>query len=126
MPRKSKESQVFTPVITRSQRIRTPVDVSPEVAGVFRGIVNSCAASHFQVSDSPLLVSYSMTCVALRQPGLSLRDFLDLARMQALLATRLRLAPSTRDRRGPANKRNDGRMGIDEALEHFENSHDPN
>lgn len=102
MPRKSVESHLTVVptadavAVTRIARVRPPPGLSDAVAREFQAIANACAAEHFRPSDCVLLASYAELAVMARSPDLSLDDFVKIARTQALLATRLRLAPSTR------------------------------
>jgi phage terminase small subunit len=90
--------------ITRVPRVRPPAHLTPAAAAEFRAIVGTLEASHFRASDVPLLAAYCMLIVASRNPEISVNDFLKIARGMALLATRLRLAPSTRGHHSSTNR----------------------
>ena len=82
--------------ITRVPRVRPPAHLSEAAMKEFRDITATLEASHFRPSDVPLLAAYAQLIVASRDPEITLNDFLKVSRGMALLATRLRLAPSTR------------------------------
>jgi hypothetical protein len=81
-------------------------------AEIFRSIVDSCAPDHFRKSELPLLCSYC-TAVNLSRwyahevnegDGNYRRHWLDATKLVALLASRLRLAPSTRLDKGKVER----------------------
>ncbi len=102
MPRKSAEThltvvhQAEAAAIQRVARVRPPAGMPDVVAREFLTIVNSCVADHFRQSDVPLLARYVELIAIAQGPDLSLSDHLKVCKTMALLATRLRLAPSTR------------------------------
>jgi hypothetical protein len=84
-------------------RVEPPLDLTETEASAFRRLVASCPASHFVPSDMPLIVSYvQATLVSRRAASLLEEDasyitiWEKATRMQATLATRLRLAPQAR------------------------------
>lgn len=102
MPRKSQASHltVVAPsagqAVTRIPRVRVPDYLTELAASEFRTIVSTLAAEHFRPSDVPLLARYAELCAMARAEGITVDDHLKISRTMALLATRLRLAPSTR------------------------------
>jgi hypothetical protein len=97
-----------------SHRIQPPHDLTKDEAALFRELVASCSANHFVLSDRPLLIAYVQTVLASRHRAkASRRDPKLLAmwektvRMLAVLASRLKLAPSARPRH-EANSRVQG------------------
>lgn len=95
--RKSKASQEIARVneIVSTPRISPPEWLTPHCREEFFDIVNSLAADHFRPSDAPLLARYCQTIVACNSAADS-TEFAMLARLQASLAVKLRLCPSTR------------------------------
>jgi hypothetical protein len=85
-------------------RIDPPADLSEAEAEAFRRIVADCTADHFVASDVPLLVSYVQSTLLSRRAARALSNgngdalvvWQTATKMQATLATRLRLAPQAR------------------------------
>jgi phage terminase small subunit len=84
-------------------RLKPPADLTREEQELFRHMVGVCAPDHFVESDVPLLVNYCQATLLCRRASEKLREdaswinIWDKAgRMQATLATRLRLAPQAR------------------------------
>jgi hypothetical protein len=80
----------------RIARIRPPPAMAPNVRAHWISIVNSLSADHFRPSDSPLLSRYVECCAMAEAEDITIADHLRICKTMALLATRLRLAPSTR------------------------------
>lgn len=102
MPRKSINAHLTVVPTTdaakiqRVARVRAPAWMTDAAASEFRDIVSTLSADHFRPSDVPLLARYAELCAMARAEDISLDDHLKISRTMALLATRLRLAPSTR------------------------------
>lgn len=86
-----------------SSRLRPPADLGKNEARLFREIVASCSPSHFVHSDAPLLAAYcTAVCISrdaareLATDAAAIVAWEKSTRMQATLATRLRLAPQSR------------------------------
>jgi hypothetical protein len=85
-------------------RVAPPADLIATESELFRRIVADCSPDHFVASDTPLLVSYVQATLIARNAakalaagdGDALAVWSQAARMQATLATRLRLAPQAR------------------------------
>jgi hypothetical protein len=91
------------PLYPAGSRVQTPDDLTPSEAGLFKHLVHSCAPDHFVSSDVPLLVSYVQSTLIARNAAKAMTKNPRLAstwersvRMQATLATRLRLSPQAR------------------------------
>jgi hypothetical protein len=91
------------PLYPAGSRVQTPDDLTASEAGLFKHLVHSCAPEHFVSSDVPLLVSFVQATLASRNAAKAMKKNPKLAavwektvRMQATLATRLRLAPQAR------------------------------
>ena len=85
------------------QRLVPPLDLNAGEAKLFRELVAACAPDHFVHSDMPLLVSFVQATLLSRAAATALvKDVAMIGiwekavRMQATLATRLRLAPQAR------------------------------
>jgi hypothetical protein len=103
MPRKPGRkslASLTTPNVTGEQpRITAPASLTPRERRLFNEIVAACAPDHFRDSDIPLLASFIsatlMSRATANKPKL-FATFEKATRLQASLACRLRLAPSTR------------------------------
>jgi hypothetical protein len=89
---------------TQKLRLTAPDFLNDREAVIFASIVDSCSPDHFRKSELPLLCSY-VTAVNLSRWHASQvneghadhhRKWLECTKLVALLASRLRLAPSTR------------------------------
>lgn len=104
MPRKSSAALSVIPITSAHKRISPPTDLSPPEANLFRAIINQVAPNHFTESDAPLLISYVQSTLLSRRAAKALASgdasalpvWDRTTRMQATLATRLRLAPQSR------------------------------
>ena len=84
--------------------MQTPDDLTASEAGLFKHLVHSCAPEHFVSSDVPLLVSFVQATLAsrnacakaMKKNPKSASMWERSVRMQATLATRLRLSPQAR------------------------------
>jgi hypothetical protein len=99
--RKSAASLAIFPNVTGTPpRLKPPEDlVNHEERALFQEIVGHCHPAHFRASDIPVLVSYVQATLMARQMA---RDPEQMAvwekavKLQAMLATRLRLTPASR------------------------------
>ena len=104
MPRKTAEERNLTVINFEHKRLTPPEHLTDREAKIFRDIVESSDPRHFRKAELPLLCSY-VTAVNLSQwhakkinegdPNHH-RPWLETTKLVALLASRLRLAPSTR------------------------------
>ena len=102
--RQSSAALSVIPIERGRQRLQPPQDLSATEAALFRSIVTQCAPDHFAESDAPLLTSFVQSTILSRKAAKALTSgdasalpVWDRAtRMQATLATRLRLAPQSR------------------------------
>jgi hypothetical protein len=101
--RPSADDLNIIPLYPTGSRVQTPDDLAPSEATLFHHLVRSCAPDHFVASDVPLLVSFVQATLASRRSAKAMTRNPKLAavwekatRMQATLATRLRLAPQAR------------------------------
>jgi hypothetical protein len=85
------------------RRLEPPADLTATEAAIFREIIATCSADHFVDSDRHLLVSFVQATLLSRKAAKTLEtdatalQIWDKAtKMQATLATRLRLAPQAR------------------------------
>lgn len=93
-------SALMTPNVSGKQsRVIAPASLLPSERQLFAEIVEACDPSHFRNSDIPLLTSFvQATLMALgnaNKPS-KLSDWKEAVKIQAMLATRLRLAPQSR------------------------------
>jgi hypothetical protein len=101
--RKSAAALVESNVTGRPPRQDPPSHLSDDERTLFVELVESCAPSHFVESDLPLLVSFVQATLLVRRAATGMIDDPDLiavfekaVKLQATLATRLRLAPQSR------------------------------
>src|SRR5262245_14199883 len=99
--RPSSASLVAFPGVTdTSARLTPPSFLTNAEQSLFSEIVNGTDARHFVASDLPLLASYVKASLLARDaPDLSDEAFAaweKAVRVQAMLATKLRLSPQTR------------------------------
>jgi hypothetical protein len=101
--RRSGADLAVKPVHSGSRRVEPPSDLSATEAALFRKLIADCAPDHFVPSDRPLLVSYVQATLLARRAAKSMTTdasfaaaFERAAKIQAMLATRLRLAPQSR------------------------------
>jgi hypothetical protein len=104
MPSEPAKDSNLTVIDTQRQRLKPPETLTEREAQIFRDIVDSSDPKHFRKAELPLLCAY-VTAVNLSQwHALKLnegdtnhhRPWLETTKLLALLASRLRLAPSTR------------------------------
>jgi hypothetical protein len=100
--RKSPES-LTTVMNGEPSRLDPPSDLTDSERNLFVQIVESCSPKHFAPSDEPLLISFVQSTLLSRQAikkaatdASALATWEKATRMQATLATRLRLAPQSR------------------------------
>lgn len=84
-------------------RLNPPPNLSNAERTLFVELIGACSQNHFVESDMPLLVSYIQSTLLSRGAAAGLADdpskiiiWEKATRMQAMLATRLRLAPQAR------------------------------
>jgi hypothetical protein len=101
--RQSAAELSINPTGSAHQRLAPPVDLTATEAKLFRELVACCVPNHFVRSDLPLLVSYVQATLLSRRAASALAKNAAMisvwekaTRMQATLATRLRLAPQAR------------------------------
>jgi len=93
--RQSSASIVAIHAPTPASRLSPPDYLSKAEAQIFRDIVANAPAKHFTRNDELLLATFAKVTHQIRQttdPG----ELLRAARTQTLLATKLRLTPSSR------------------------------
>jgi phage terminase small subunit len=101
--RKSAELLSLGVIDTQRLRLKAPDFLNEREAEIFRSIVDSCAPDHFRKSELPLLGSYCTAVNLSRWHAHELneghqdhhRQWLECTKLVDLLASRLRLAPST-------------------------------
>jgi phage terminase small subunit len=110
--RPSAEALNLQVIDTQRLRLKAPDFLNEREAAIFNSIVDSCAPDHFRKSELPLLGSYC-TAVNLSRWHASQvneghadhhRQWLECTKLVALLASRLRLAPSTRLDKGKVER----------------------
>jgi hypothetical protein len=101
--RKSAAALVEFNVTGKPPRQDPPSHLSDDERTLFVDLVESCAPSHFVKSDLPLLVSFVQATLLVRRAATGMVDdpgliavFEKSVKLQATLATRLRLAPQSR------------------------------
>jgi hypothetical protein len=97
--RKSSEHLAIMPVDGRPSRLEPPTYLTPEEIVLFKELIDACAADHFRSSDMPILVSLVQATLLARNTGRDpamVAEFDRLARLQATLATKLRLTVQSR------------------------------
>ena len=102
--RKSAEELGISVIDVQRQRLTPPDYLNEREAVIFRSIVDNCDPQHFRKSELPLLCSYVTAVNLSRWHAHEIneghqdhhRPWLETTKLVALLASRLRLAPSTR------------------------------
>jgi hypothetical protein len=97
--RKSAASLIGPPVTGKPPRITAPSSLSIAEQTLFNELTGACDSSHFRKSDIPLLVSYVQATRIAQASALDPKTIAlweKAVRMQATLATRLRLSPQGR------------------------------
>jgi hypothetical protein len=80
-------------------RLNPPPYLSDGEQSLFTELIDACGPTHFRLSDLPLLVSYVQATLIARGAAHDpdkITIWEKAVRMQATLATRLRLAPQSR------------------------------
>ena len=104
MPKQTTEERNLNVINFEHKRLEPPEHLSDREVKVFRANVYLCAPNHFRKSELPVLCAY-VTAVNFSQwhavkinegEAGHHREWLDCTKLVALLASRLRLAPSTR------------------------------
>jgi hypothetical protein len=83
----------------RPSKLEPPSYLTPPEIELFEELVNACSADHFRSSDMPVLVSLVQATLLARNTGRDpdkVAEFDRLARLQATLATKLRLTVQSR------------------------------
>jgi hypothetical protein len=101
--RKSAENVVALRVDGEPPRLDPPSTLDDRERTLFVQIVEACAPTHFAKSDVHLLIAYVQSILlsqqaikwAAKDPSAALATWEKSTRMQATLATRLRLAPQS-------------------------------
>jgi len=97
--RKSAASLLPVGVGGEQARLVPPAFLSAEEASLFAEVVAACDVGHFRKSDEPLLVAFVQATLMSREAAHNPSNIMvweKATRMQATLATRLRLAPQSR------------------------------
>jgi hypothetical protein len=97
--RKSAASLAVVDVTGAPPRLEPPADLSDEERALFTELVNACSPKHFVESDKPLLISFIQATILARASAgkaMLIGTWEKAVKVQALLATRLRLAPQAR------------------------------
>jgi hypothetical protein len=82
-----------------SSKLTAPPSLNADERALFGELVDACDASHFRESDLPLLISYIQATLISRGAAHDpdrIALWKKATRMQATLATRLRLSPQSR------------------------------
>lgn len=80
-------------------RIPVPSSLNVNERSAFAALVRCCDPTHFRESDTPLLVSYIQATLLARSAAYDaekVATWVQAVKVQAMLATRLRLAPQAR------------------------------
>jgi hypothetical protein len=101
MRQRGRKSAASLVVITGGpSRLVPPDDLSDEEKALFLDLVNACSPRHFVESDKPLLISFVQATLMARgsagKGAVLISTWEKAVRIQATLATRLRLAPQAR------------------------------
>ena len=86
-------------LIAPASSLAAPAGLNAKERAIFNAIVAAVDPSHFRKSDVPLLHSYVQAVAMVRRlarDGNRIADWEKAARVQAMLATKLRLTPQTR------------------------------
>ena len=97
--RKRPDSNILPLNLTKaSSRLIPPPSLGIPARTLFNEIVNSCDPRHFVESDKSILISFVQVTIYLRQSEkkLALEKLERLIRIQATLASKLRLTPQSR------------------------------
>jgi hypothetical protein len=97
--RKSSGHPEMIAVDGRSSRLEPPSYLTRPETELFEELVAACSADHFRISDLPVLVSLVQATLLARSAGRDpamVAEFDRVARLQATLATKLRLTPQSR------------------------------
>ena len=97
--RKAAELAILPAVDGKPPRLRPPPHLNDDERSLFDELVGACDSRHFVESDLPLLASYVQATLIARDAAHAPSKVLlweKAVRMQATLATRLRLSPQSR------------------------------
>lgn len=97
--RKSIDAMMIPNVQGAPSRITAPSTLRPNEKKLFNEIVRACAPNHFRVSDTYMLSSFVTATLLSRSTANKPKQFAIFeksTRLQAALATKLRLTPQTR------------------------------
>jgi hypothetical protein len=96
--RRSADVVTFPAVDGLPPRLQPPASLRKDERAIFALVVAGCDPRHFSESDVPLMVSYVQAAAlahrAVRSPDKTIWE--KAVRLQMALATKLRIAPSTR------------------------------
>jgi hypothetical protein len=97
--KRSAASFAVNPIPSGDGRIGTPSDLGPDEARLFRQVVSNSPPGHFALCDIPLLISF-VHATLIERASVADPDRMQVweraVRMQAALATKLRLTPQSR------------------------------
>ena len=99
--RKSATNLALIDVTGTPPRLTTPAGLTKVERSLFDFIVDASPPHHFTDSDQPLLLSYVQACLIARSSAkipTKVSVWERAVRVQAMLATKLRLSPQTRTR----------------------------
>jgi hypothetical protein len=101
--RKSAAGLAALSIDAQPLRLDPPDNLSDTERSLFVKVLDACSPGHFVTSDVPLLVSFVQTTLIARSAATSAANDLQAlavwekaVRLQAMLATRLRLSPQSR------------------------------
>src|SRR6266511_1354982 len=98
--RKSMAGLVAPNVSGEAPRLTPPPSLNDGERTLFNELVGACDSAHFRKSDLPLLTSFIQATLiaeaAARDPNRDISLWEKAVKVQATLATRLRLAPQSR------------------------------
>jgi hypothetical protein len=97
--RKSMAGMAALNVTGKPSRLTPPSSLNDDEQALFSELIGACDSSHFRESDLPLLISYVQSTLISRAAAHDPDRIViweKATRMQATLATRLRLSPQSR------------------------------
>ena len=112
--RKSADELSVVPIDAGRIRIEPPAELEEKAAAIFKEVVASFEPRHFRKADIPLLANFCratyLTAHFSAKIGLedgAFKNWVEASKMQAALATKLRLTPSSRTDSRAANRTTD-------------------
>jgi hypothetical protein len=97
--RKSSAQLVAIGIDGKPPKLTPPADLKEDERAMFVALIDACDARHFRPSDLPLLTSYIQATLLARGTARDpdkVATWEKAVRVQAALATRLRLSPQSR------------------------------